>query len=230
MKRLLLWVIILTVLFSGGIAVAGQRGIGAPKPAFAQWFTYPDGKPCPMPCLFGIRPGVTKFDDVKTILETHPLMQNWDLTNKSEVTDHRWFVSRKESPFGENVGLIIQNSNVGLVKGLALYSLASIEKPITFEEVLQLFGIPQRISLSYYNNDTEADKLRYSRLYTEIGVLTHPNTCTMSPYNSLHSITINSEAMSPYTTQWAGFSRHTYWTRHYRFMEIYEDVELPCTP
>lgn len=39
-------------------------------------FTYPDGSPCPMPCLFGIEPGKTSFQNAEIFIQTHPMTSN----------------------------------------------------------------------------------------------------------------------------------------------------------
>lgn len=36
-------------------------------------FAAPDGSPCPMPCLFGVRPGQMTVDEALQILQQHPL-------------------------------------------------------------------------------------------------------------------------------------------------------------
>src|SRR5215471_5045053 len=49
-----------------------------PNP-IAVLFTNPDGSPCQMPCLFGVRPGVTTLDEGLRILDKHPLTHKTEL-------------------------------------------------------------------------------------------------------------------------------------------------------
>src|SRR5262249_11028164 len=40
-------------------------------------FTNPDGSACQQPCLFGIRPGTTTYDQAVVLLKTHPLTRGY---------------------------------------------------------------------------------------------------------------------------------------------------------
>jgi hypothetical protein len=56
-----------------GVRVAASAGRGG----LALLFTAPDGTSCERPCLFGVRPGVTRFDDALLILSQHPLLKGF---------------------------------------------------------------------------------------------------------------------------------------------------------
>jgi len=59
------------------ILIFAARAIAAQQPsALAEIFTNPDGSPCEMPCMFGVRPGVTTFERALTIFHEHPLTRN----------------------------------------------------------------------------------------------------------------------------------------------------------
>jgi hypothetical protein len=61
-------------------AIAMLRAMGRAQPiGIDGWFTNPDGSPCVMPCLFGIRPGVTPFQDVEKLLTVHPVLHRSDV-------------------------------------------------------------------------------------------------------------------------------------------------------
>src|SRR5207302_1104975 len=47
-------------------------------------FTNPDGSPCQMPCLFGVRPGQMTVDDSLRVLQQHPLTHNM----RKEILDN----------------------------------------------------------------------------------------------------------------------------------------------
>lgn len=69
--RLIRLVVITTFILFALLALSRSLGRAYPAP-FAAWFTYADGTPCQMPCLFGIRPGVTAYRDVAPLLNAHP--------------------------------------------------------------------------------------------------------------------------------------------------------------
>src|SRR5215510_283258 len=51
-----------------------------PLTSLAQLFSEPDGSACVEPCLFGIRPGVTTYNQVVAILKRHPLTRGYALS------------------------------------------------------------------------------------------------------------------------------------------------------
>lgn len=70
-----MFVRLLTVLTAVGLAAIGLSiaiGLHRTDP-MAPLFTYPDGTPCPMPCLFGIQPGITAREDALALAAAHPM-------------------------------------------------------------------------------------------------------------------------------------------------------------
>jgi hypothetical protein len=63
----------MALTMTGFIAVGQARIAGTPS-AFGLLFTLPDGSPCPAPCLFGVRPGETSYDEAVARVQTHPLL------------------------------------------------------------------------------------------------------------------------------------------------------------
>src|SRR5436190_24167966 len=61
----------LIVVLSGAILAIHLIGGLYPNP-IAVLFTNPDGSPCQMPCLFGVRPGKMTLDEGLRILDQHP--------------------------------------------------------------------------------------------------------------------------------------------------------------
>jgi hypothetical protein len=239
MKRLLLWIVLLTILFSSGIALAARAGGDAPLPAFAQWFTYPDGKPCPMPCLFGIRPGVTKFDNAQAIINAHPLTNAheafFDSLNgiKSFTFNHILWNHSAE--------IIVKRGMDQTVAIVCLCNLVSQKSTPTFRDILYLFGKPQSISLSYYN-DSESNYLFFDKLLLEAKIWTrdHPPNCLFTAADPTMALQIYAAAeyqqeraaANEYETiyssyNWVGFSRHTYWLRYYAPLGVWEEE---CRP
>ncbi len=78
MARLLRLIILLNGLIA--LAVLLARLVGSQTPlAIAPLFTHPDGTPCELPCLFGIRPGETSGLAAFNVLRAHPLTRGFDL-------------------------------------------------------------------------------------------------------------------------------------------------------
>jgi hypothetical protein len=229
MKRLLLWVLILTIFLSGGIALAGQAGIGAPKPAFAQWFTYPDGKPCPMPCLFGIQPGVTNLDETEAILRVHPLTKPSEGVNENEGENYEWYISVQTQND-------VSHTDDKTIIRACVCGFAYRKVPGTFGDLLFLLGIPSRVSLSRYNA-WDVNVFYYDAQSAYILVSSREDACIFSLNASVSEIHIFSPAhyremlietaddMKPY--QWAGFSRHSYWERYFALLGA---EEYSCSP
>lgn len=66
-------ILVLVLSFIVMIAIARLQGDKNPSP-FATLFTDPSGTLCRPPCIFGIRPGETPFDDGIKILKSHPFL------------------------------------------------------------------------------------------------------------------------------------------------------------
>ena len=71
-------------VFGLSLLIVAVRQIGAAQPlSLAAWFTNPDGTPCTFPCLFGIRPGITRLDDAITLIRSHPITRLMHITQSS---------------------------------------------------------------------------------------------------------------------------------------------------
>ncbi len=75
--RLIRLCLALIVALCGAILAIHLIGGLYPNP-IAVLFTNPDGSPCQMPCLFGVRPGVTTLEDAFRLLDKHPLTHGMD--------------------------------------------------------------------------------------------------------------------------------------------------------
>ncbi|MCC7449453.1 MAG: hypothetical protein IT324_18685 [Anaerolineae bacterium] len=68
-------------VFGLSLLITTARWIGVAQPLpLAAWFTNPDGTPCTYPCLFGIRPGVTRLADAVTLIRAHPATRHMQIT------------------------------------------------------------------------------------------------------------------------------------------------------
>jgi len=70
--RLIRLCLALSVVLIGGILASRVLGMAQANPV-ATLFTNPDGSPCRMPCLFGVRPGEMTLEEGLKILDQHPL-------------------------------------------------------------------------------------------------------------------------------------------------------------
>src|SRR5260221_2458504 len=95
------------------VSVYATRMIGGlhPSPA-AMLFTNPDGSPCKLPCLFGVRPGETTVEEALRLLVAHPLTHSFALTSKNPLT------LESPEPGGSSVTVIVTPG--GLVDAFVL--------------------------------------------------------------------------------------------------------------
>jgi hypothetical protein len=220
MKRLLLWITILTTLFSGGIALTSALGKTAPPPAFAQWFTYPDGSPCPMPCLFGIRPGITKWDEAYPLLKSHPLLMINSLKNQSGTTIvTKSFDVAIKGNADQIYSMRIINNKSDVVNIFYVYLYGLDDTHVTMADVLILFGSPQSITVSPYNG-SDATFIQFQNQTLRVTVYKPIPQCAFIPETEIYDFQIRDlesieESLRFY--QWAGFAPlQTYWKRYYK--------------
>ena len=76
MPRLLRFILLLAFISLLLLLVARLLGGTRPALQLSTVMSGPDGIVCDHPCLFGIRPGETSFEQAKLILDTHPLTHN----------------------------------------------------------------------------------------------------------------------------------------------------------
>src|SRR5215831_14610393 len=74
--RLLRLTLLLIVFTSCTVFASCYIGTTQP-PTVNVVFTNPDGSPCQMPCLFGIRPNITRLEDLLQIEATHPYIKDF---------------------------------------------------------------------------------------------------------------------------------------------------------
>jgi hypothetical protein len=73
MPRLLRFILFLS--FIAALMLLAVRLLGGTRPAMALTtiMSKPDGTACDRPCLFGVRPGETSFEQARQILHSHPV-------------------------------------------------------------------------------------------------------------------------------------------------------------
>ena len=88
MKRLVCWCVVLNSLYIVFTVLAVLSARGQTNP-FASMSMSPDGQACAMPCLFGIEPGVTTYQEAIRLLRQHPLtrqLQQIDSATTNQIT------------------------------------------------------------------------------------------------------------------------------------------------
>lgn len=130
-------------------AVGGSRVLGWQHRAFtlADWLLDAAGNPCDQPCILGVRPGITPFDDALRLIQAHPLTH--DLT--------MYTANRVEVMFlGEDVRIGVVEDSDGLVYSIHLepqrrdISSVPAGSPtlrLTLGELINVLGPPDAFQL-----------------------------------------------------------------------------------
>jgi hypothetical protein len=67
----------LVLILTFGVGIGMLRALAVQQaPPLAALFTNPDGSPCEMPCMLGVRPDITDFYEADQILSSHPLIRS----------------------------------------------------------------------------------------------------------------------------------------------------------
>src|SRR5437870_3620679 len=100
----------LLLIFATFLAVTASRLIGNAQtpPTIAAIFTNPDGSPCEMPCMFGIRPGTTGLGDMLVKLRTHPVVSGLKLMESTSASGSEYQLSDHY----QSVVVVLDTSNV----------------------------------------------------------------------------------------------------------------------
>jgi len=73
------WRLIRALILASAITLGGVQPLGSTQPSrFAMLFTNPDGTPCRHPCLFGVRPGETLYENAIKLLQMHPFTSHFE--------------------------------------------------------------------------------------------------------------------------------------------------------
>lgn len=86
MKRFVRNIFILNIVVLGSIFGALIVARILPPTPFERIFTYPDGRPCVVACLFGARPKTTSYQDAVALLKEHPLTR--DLLQRERIATY----------------------------------------------------------------------------------------------------------------------------------------------
>jgi hypothetical protein len=244
-KRLLVWITALTVVFSGMIPLTGALGRTAPPPEFAKWFTYPDGSPCSMPCLFGIQPGVTTPDEVRKILKTHPLLNE---SHFSAVQNDVGMGDRVGEQFefqpGNRIGFavldIVYKPTNSPIDAVFIATPTTGQAQVPLQDVFNVLGIPQKVRPSHARDNKWTEFLfRDNTFYVELPDFNFD--CVFAVGRSVTAIYMyragyfeemlreeeKSSNYHPYYAPWMGLIRNTCWKRYYDAIGYQTP---PCNP
>lgn len=86
MKRFVRNSFILTAVILASILASVMVGRLLPPTPFERIFTYPDGRPCVVACLFGARPNTTRYEEAVSLLKQHPLTR--DLLQRERIATY----------------------------------------------------------------------------------------------------------------------------------------------
>jgi hypothetical protein len=232
-RRVLVSVLVLTLLVGAFVVIRRTPDV----PTLAPWFTYADGSPCPMPCLFGIRPGVTPFSEVDRLLDAHPLTRERHPAGRHvqpgtvDIDDYLFFGD-------EIIGRLYMYGDAnGYPEAILISSLRVKGQIASFLTMLYTWGFPPGVSLSPYNYN-ETNSFSFSRQTTIIDFVGRAKpVCSFQLDEEISSLAVFSpsrfaEYMPPLESgspqsyfPWTGFSRRTYYGLYYGPLGM---SEFPC--
>lgn len=155
--KLMLWglkVIFPVLLLSvGGARLAGaqQRNVSV-----AALFTFPDGRDCPSPCLFGVRPGITDHMTALQLLHQHPALsgaQFNEVTRANNFGNAGGVISTEEMRIGLSTGedgtisYLIVDVQLPPKNRPEVWSIARFDRA-TFADLVALLGTPEQVQLT----------------------------------------------------------------------------------
>src|SRR5439155_3180845 len=119
----------------------------------AALFTNADGTHCQLPCLFGIRPNDTRFNDALALLKAHPFLgipltyrETFDQA-RSRVLGFTASWTGKATFTGQEVGVsVYQDDENGLVSGIAFSvesSCLASQAEVSLGDMINVLGLPR---------------------------------------------------------------------------------------
>jgi hypothetical protein len=204
MKRIFSLILVTTLLLSLGMLIARRIGAAQPPPSFALLFTNPDGTPCQMPCVFGIRPGITTKKQAFALIQAHPLTRN--MTKQTE--------SLNTTGFSYAFDLHLTFSDENQVLRIQLTALLGL----TLGEVIARLREPESINIDkarttgqlfYY---VSSFRVIYSLRWIRVGIREHAEE-RLSPESELVGLDVRTQGFqdgATYPTRnWLGFGSIT---------------------
>ncbi|MEP7285437.1 MAG: hypothetical protein ABI947_06690 [Chloroflexota bacterium] len=212
MIRILRLVTVLTATLAALIAIVLAIGATQPSPILPL-FTDPDGSACQMPCLFGVRPGVTLYKDAVLLLHSHPLLQGlqWNKDDKvlyGKEVEIRVFLNPDDSV--NAIGFLNTRDQVSsrTIYPSINYHLASLLSNISLGQFVVRFVNPDYVHLMIANNSQLAGGVCFVKETICAGTLPFQDDLQhFSITAELQSLLIGS-VYTPYPSdRWKGFSQ-----------------------
>lgn len=215
MRRLFRFTVISVVSLS--VLMMAVRLMGSMQPlSLTAWFTNPDGTPCHYPCLFGIRPGITRYDDALALIRSHPITRHMRVTPSSgsqalQVDDDSvaFFVYRD------------RDNRVESIFSTPSYRNGVTDLPLGLGDVIAVLGIPDSIPMR------DSQNLPTSFAYPELGFSFSalnwdaPYMDMGQPYFAL-SVGQRWSEQHPDAVPWVGFGSRERYVREYRDTHVYQ--------
>jgi len=208
MRRLFRFTAISVVGLSLLITAAHWIGGLQPLP-LAAWFTNPDGTPCTYPCLFGIRPGVTRLEDAITLIRSHPVTRHMQITQPNSNV-----ALQADS---DQFAFFIYQDKANRVESIFLSSAfrdGTPGVPLGLGDVIAVLGIPNSIPMRNPQN------LPINFAYPELGVsfsVIYWETPDVEMSQSYFSLSIGQRwsEQHPDAVPWVGFGSRDRYVRAY---------------
>lgn len=145
MQRFIQFTMVVLVFFVGGVAAVHAGGNVAPS-HLALLMTYPDGSPCPAPCILGIRPGYTLRQQVPGLLRQHPFVQD---NSSSLCLEQRGVCEFRLLGFDMKGQVLYGIDN----KVIDVYLSLDLSRPgsrsLRMGDFISLFGVPDKLLPHY---------------------------------------------------------------------------------
>jgi hypothetical protein len=231
MKRLFALIVASGIFLTISLLISRRLGEDAHPIAFAAVFTNPDGSRCEMPCMFGIRPGVSTVENAEQILKSHPLLKPWTVDRNRdgslEISNYFLFLRIYVSP-GKKVGAIVFYDPFATFSSSNSSPLSPLDNA-TLGSVVALLGAPDAVLVE------EATQLSYVRYKTTVSFSNDdyemPNASNyLTPVDKFIGITMETsstpEVNYPFT-DWLGFAARAKYST-YRLNKLLCEEDVSC--
>jgi hypothetical protein len=181
-------------------AIVGVRTVSAAqKSPIVALFSTPDGSPCVQPCMFGVRPGETLFNDAVQLLKQHPLLVGFE--DQITLGDS----GLQYATFGKNrveIYLEEDNDDRVLFIRLELFPPGLVISPFSFGDLVLFFGVPEYVSVGNY----QVAEIGYHYFHLNYA---RPGTHTMSVNDQFERLFVRAfplDEPSRLGVPWQGFT------------------------
>lgn len=205
MSRLLRLTIALTMLCVTAILAIKAFGSSQLNPV-SEWFTNVNGSPCALPCLFGIQPGITSYEDALNIIATHPATHSMQPDSRNNALT---------ASFGnEHLCVTFWRNDTDRVDGIILSTEDCYSVPRTDPQELELgqlmtiLGVPESVELGENGISPDYYFFLDGSLYFQAWNTSH--SCTVSPSMNYELLALGiSDSRDLPLPEWRGFAKRT---------------------